>query len=126
MAPHARQVAELCTSHLEAAEGRPWKVLDIAAGHGLVCITLTRYNPKAEIVAVDWKNVLAVAEENARAAGIAARFQTLPGSAFVGDYGSGYALVLLTYILHHFDPAGCETLLGKVQRARNAGSRDLA
>src|SRR5207247_1296378 len=85
-------VAELLASLLDAAAGRPWKVLDIAAGHGLFGITLARYNPKAEIVAVDWKNVLAVAEENARAAGIADRFQTLPGSAFEVDYGSGYDL----------------------------------
>src|SRR5207244_63205 len=74
MAPLARLVAELLASLLDAAAGRPWKVLDIAAGHGLFGITLARYNPKAEIVAVDWKNVLAVAEENAHAAGIADRF----------------------------------------------------
>ena len=126
MAPLARLVAELLASLLDAAAGRPWKVLDIAAGHGLFGITLARYNPKAEIVAVDWKNVLAVAEENARAAGIADRFQTLPGSAFEVDYGSGYDLVLLTNILHHFDPAGCETLLGKVHRALKPGGRAVA
>src|SRR5439155_554468 len=88
--------------------------------------TLAMHNPRAEIVALDWKNVLAVAAENARTAGVANRFRTLPGSAFEVDYGSGYDLVLLTNILHHFDPAGCEALLGKVHRALAARGRAYA
>jgi len=123
MAPLAGLMAELLANLLEASAAPPWKVLDVAAGHGLFGITLARHNPKAEIVALDWKNVLAVAEENARTAGVAARFRTLPGSAFEVDYGSGYDLVLLTNILHHFDPAGCETLLRKVHRALAPGGR---
>jgi ubiquinone/menaquinone biosynthesis C-methylase UbiE len=123
MAPLAGLVAELLANLLEASAAPPWKVLDIAAGHGRFGITLARHNPRAEIVALDWKNVLAVAEENARAAGVADRFRTLPGSAFEMEYGSGYDLVLLTNILHHFDPAGCETLLRKVHRALKPGGR---
>ena len=123
MAPLAGLMAELLANLLEASAAPPWKVLDVAAGHGLFGITLARHNPKAEIVALDWKNVLAVAEENARTAGVAERFRTLPGSAFEVDYGSGYDLVLLTNILHHFDPAGCETLLRKVHRALAPGGR---
>ena len=126
MAPLARMMAELLANRLDASAAGPWKVLDIAAGHGLFGITLAMHNPKAEIVALDWKNVLAVAAENARAAGVANRFRTLPGSAFEVDYGSGYDLVLLTNILHHFDPAGCEALLGKVHRALAPGGRAVA
>src|SRR5881296_2426978 len=126
MAPLAGLMAEVLANLLEASAASPWKVLDIAAGHGLFGITLARHNPKAEIVALDWKNVLAVAAENARAAGVANRFRTLPGSAFEVDYGSGYDLVLLTNILHHFDPAGCEALLGKVHRALAPGGRAVA
>jgi len=123
MAPLARLVAELLANQLDADAGRPWKVLDIAAGHGLFGITLALHNANAEIVALDWKSVLTVAEENARAAGVADRFRTLPGSAFEVEYGAGYDLVLLTNILHHFDPAGCETLLRKVHRALKPGGR---
>ncbi len=123
MAPLARFVAVLVANLLDASAGARWKVLDIAAGHGLFGITLAEQNPNAEIVALDWKNVLAVAEENARNAGVRDRFRTLPGSAFDVDYGSGYDLVLLTNILHHFDPAGCETLLRKVHAALKPGGR---
>src|SRR5437667_349702 len=83
--------------------GEPWKVLDIAAGHGLFGIAVARQNPNSQIVALDWSNVLAVAQENARAAGLGDRYHTLPGSAFEVDYGGDYDLVLLTNFLHHFD-----------------------
>ncbi len=123
MAPLARMVAQLLANVLDAPAGGPCKVLDIAAGHGLFGITLAQQNPRAEIVAVDWTSVLALAEENARAAGVGERFRTLPGSAFEVDYGTGYDLVLLTNILHHFDVAGCETLLRKVRAALKPGGR---
>ena len=94
-----------------------WKVLDIAAGHGMFGITLARHNPKAEITALDWANVLEVAKENAQAAGVAARYKTIAGSAFEAEFGTGYDVVLLTNILHHFDVAACEALLGRVHAA---------
>jgi SAM-dependent methyltransferase len=66
---------------------------------------------------------LAVAQENAEAAGVAGRFHKLPGSAFDVDFGSGYDVVLLTNFLHHFDVPTCESLLRKVHRALNPGGR---
>lgn len=123
MAPMMALSAELIAKLVGANAGRKWKVLDIAAGHGLFGIAIARHNPNAEIVALDWPNVLGVAEENAQAAGIASRFRTLPGSAFEVDYGSGYDLVLLTNILHHFDVPTCETMLRKVHAALAAGGR---
>ncbi len=118
----AEQIAQL----LCADAGEPWKVLDIAAGHGLFGITLARHNPNAGIVAVDWPPVLAVARENAAAAGVAGRLQLLPGSAFEVEYGSDYDLVLLTNFLHHFDPPTCERLLRKVHAALAPGGRAVA
>lgn len=115
--------AELIAQKVGAASGEKWKVLDIAAGHGLFGITIARHNPNAEIVAVDWTNVLEVAKENAAAAGVADRISTIPGSAFDVDYGDGYDLALITNFLHHFDAATCETLLRKVHAALKPGGR---
>lgn len=67
--------------------------------------------------------MLDVAKENAAAAGVGSRYQTLPGSAFDVDYGTGYDVVLLTNFLHHFDPATCETLLRKVHAALAGNGR---
>src|SRR4051812_40201924 len=72
MAPLMMMPAQMIAEVLNASEREKWKVLDIAAGHGLFGIMLARANPNAEIYAVDWKNVLDVAQTNAIKAGVAA------------------------------------------------------
>src|SRR5262249_52849832 len=104
MAPLAGLTAELLNSILSARRSIPGSVLDIAAGHGLYGVTLARHHPEARVIAQDWSNVLQVAEENARKAGVTDRFEKRPGSAFDVDFGTGHTLVLLTNFLHHFDP----------------------
>lgn len=104
---------------------RKYKILDIAAGHGLFGIAFGKEYPTAEIAALDWPNVLEVAKQNAREAGLESRFRTIAGSAFEADFGSGYDVVLLTNFLHHFDQATCETLLRKVHAALQSGGRAI-
>jgi ubiquinone/menaquinone biosynthesis C-methylase UbiE len=123
MAPLMMMPSEAIARITGAEAGEKWRVLDIAAGHGLFGIAIARHNPQAEIVALDWPNVLEVAKENARKAGIDGRYSTLSGSAFDVDFGSGYDLVLLTNFLHHFDMPTCETLLRKVYAALRPGGR---
>jgi len=126
MAPMMALPAELIAGLMGANAGEKWKVLDIAAGHGLFGIALAKHNPNAEIVAVDWPNVLDVARENAKAAGVSGRYRTIAGSAFEVDYGSGYNLVLLTNFLHHFDVPTCERLLRKIHAALAPEGRAVA
>jgi ubiquinone/menaquinone biosynthesis C-methylase UbiE len=102
---------------------RPWKILDVAAGHGMFGIALARRHPRAQVVALDWGPVLAVAEENAREAGVADRVRLLPGDAFATDLGEGYDLVLLPNFLHHFDAPTCEKFLRRVHAALAPGGR---
>lgn len=113
MAMPAQMIAELISGEPAA----PMKVLDVAAGHGLFGIALAKINPNAHVVALDWPNVLDVASENARAAGVSERYTLLPGSAFEVDLESDYDVVLLTNFLHHFDPPTCEQLLKKIHSA---------
>jgi SAM-dependent methyltransferase len=123
MAPFARVTGKLLANLLAAPTGAPWKVLDVAAGHGMFGITLLEENPRAEVVALDWSNVLAVARENAAKAGVTGRFQTRAGSAFDVDWGGGYDLVLLPNFLHHFDEKGCGEILARAHRALAPGGR---
>ncbi len=123
MAPLMKMPAELIAKLVQADEGKKWKVLGLAVGHGLFEITLAKHNPNAEVWAVDWPNVLTVARENATAAGIAERYHTIPGSAFDVEYGTDYDLVLITNFLHHFDVPTCEKLLKKVHAALKPGGR---
>jgi ubiquinone/menaquinone biosynthesis C-methylase UbiE len=99
------------------------KVLDIAAGHGFFGITIAQRNPRAQIVAVDWPSVLAVATEHARAAGVQDRHRTLPGDAFRVEFPGGFDVALVTNFLHHFDPATCTSFLKKVHAALKPGGR---
>ncbi|HET9477992.1 MAG TPA: class I SAM-dependent methyltransferase, partial [Pyrinomonadaceae bacterium] len=115
--------AQLIAKLVDPNADRKLKVLDIAAGHGLFGIAFATNNPQAEITAIDWKAVLEVAKENAQKAGVSDRYNTIEGSAFDVEFGSGYDLVLLTNFLHHFDPPTCETLLRKVYSALAAGGR---
>jgi len=119
MAPAAQALSEIIS--LDAT--KPTRILDLAAGHGLFGIALAQRNPKAEVVPVDWPNVLEVAKGNADAAGVGDRYHLMPGSAFEVEFGKGFDVVLLTNFLHHFDPATCEALLRKIHASLNDGGR---
>lgn len=123
MAPMMALPAQLTMKLVDPAADRKLKILDIAAGHGLYGLAFAKNNPQANVVALDWPNVLEVAKENAAAAGVADRYATISGSAFEVDYGEDYDLILLTNFLHHFDPPTNETLLRKVHAALGEGGR---
>lgn len=110
MGPMMRMPAKLLADLVGDDPARPLRVLDVAAGHGLFGIAVAERDPQAHITALDWANVLAVAQENATRAGIADRYSLLPGSAFEVDWGGPYDVVLLTNFLHHFDVATCERI----------------
>jgi hypothetical protein len=103
----------------------PMRVLDIAAGHGLYGIEIARQNSQAHVTGLDWAPVLQVALDNAHKAGVADRYDTLPGSAFDTDFAGRYDAILLTNFLHHFDKPTCVALLKKVRAALLPGGRAL-
>ncbi len=125
MAPLTTVSAGFIADLAHAKEGKPCKVLDIAAGHGMFGITIAKQNPNAHITAADWAPVLAVAKENAVAAGVADRVAFRPGSAFEADLGEGYDIVLLTKIFHHFDMPTCEKLMRRVHEALRPGGKAI-
>ena len=125
MAPLMQMPAQLLAGLVGGDAGRPLRVLDVAAGHGLFGIAIAQAYPKAHITALDWPNVLAVAKENAERAGIAGRYTLKPGSAFDLDWGGPYDIVLFTNFLHHFDVPTNETLARKAFAALAPGGRAL-
>jgi 2-polyprenyl-3-methyl-5-hydroxy-6-metoxy-1,4-benzoquinol methylase len=121
MAPMTVPSSEVVAQH--TAGSGPLKVLDIAAGHGMYGLTIARRNPSAKIHALDWKNVLAVAHENAVKFGTADRWHAIEGSAFTTDYGSGYDAVLVTNFIHHFDVPTNTGLFKKIRAAMKPGGK---
>ena len=125
MAPLMQMPARLLADLVGGDAGQPLRVLDVAAGHGVHGITIADCYPQAHVTALDWANVLAVAEENARRAGLDGRYALRPGSAFDVDWGGPYDIVLLTNFLHHFDVPTCDKLAAKAYAALAPGGRAL-
>jgi ubiquinone/menaquinone biosynthesis C-methylase UbiE len=125
MAPLMHMPAQLLAGLVGDTGARPLRVLDVAAGHGLFGIAIAERQPQAHVTALDWPNVLAVAEENARRAGLADRYALRPGSAFDVDWGGPYDVVLLTNFLHHFDVPTCDQLAASAYAALAPGGRAL-
>jgi 2-polyprenyl-3-methyl-5-hydroxy-6-metoxy-1,4-benzoquinol methylase len=118
MMPSAQAIADIL-----GASAAPMRVLDLAAGHGIFGLVIAQHNPKAEIVAVDWAQVLEVATENAKAMGVGDRHRTLAGDAFKVDYGSGFDVALVTNFVHHFDRQTNVAFLKRVAGALKTGGR---
>jgi 2-polyprenyl-3-methyl-5-hydroxy-6-metoxy-1,4-benzoquinol methylase len=125
MAPLMELPAKLLTDLIQADPQEGLRVLDVAAGHGLFGIAIAVQYPNAQVTALDWANVLSVAQENAKEAGVAHRHSLLSGSAFDLDWKGPYDLVLLTNFLHHFDLATCKSLAEKAYKALAPGGRTI-
>jgi 2-polyprenyl-3-methyl-5-hydroxy-6-metoxy-1,4-benzoquinol methylase len=123
MAPLMQMPARLLAELVGGDSEQPLRVLDVAAGHGLFGITIAERHSRAHVTALDWPNVLKVATENARRAGVAERHAALPGSAFDVAWGGPYDVVLLTNFLHHFDLPTCEQLAARAYAALAPGGR---
>jgi 2-polyprenyl-3-methyl-5-hydroxy-6-metoxy-1,4-benzoquinol methylase len=123
MVPLMQMPSQLLTDLIGGDTQKPLRVLDVAAGHGMFGIAVAQRYPRAHITALDWPNVLAVAAENARAAGLGDRHTLLPGSAFDVNWGGPYDVVLLTNFLHHFDVPTCGKILAKAYASLAAGGR---
>jgi 2-polyprenyl-3-methyl-5-hydroxy-6-metoxy-1,4-benzoquinol methylase len=117
MMPNAMAMAEILPTSGET------RVLDLAAGHGMFGITLAQRNPRADIVAVDWPAVLAVAKSHAVKMGVGERYRTIAGDAFAVDFGSGFDIALVTNFLHHFDKETNVAFMRKVAAALKPGGR---
>jgi 2-polyprenyl-3-methyl-5-hydroxy-6-metoxy-1,4-benzoquinol methylase len=123
MTPVTVAAAKATAAHIAAWAAPPRRVLDVAAGAGMFGICVAQACPEASIVAVDWRDVVAVAGRNAERASVGERYRTLAGDAFGVDWGGGYDLVLLAHILHHFDHASCVALLRRVRDSLAPGGR---
>jgi hypothetical protein len=73
MAPMMHLPARMLVDLVGGDRERPIRVLDVAAGHGIFGVSIAERYPHAHITVPDWPNVLAVAMEYAKQAGVAER-----------------------------------------------------
>jgi SAM-dependent methyltransferase len=123
MAAMAAPSAEVIVALTGAASMETCKVLDIAASHGVYGISFAKANPRAEVYACDWRNVLPFARQRAEREGVSERFHEIPGSAFDVDFGQDFDIVLVPNFFHHFDRGTNERLMRKIHAALREGGR---
>ena len=117
MAPVMQLPAQLLAKHLDPHANKPLAILDIAAGHGLFGLAFAHQNPHATITAIDWPNVLTIAQNHAKERGLSDRFTTISGNAFDTNFHGPHDIAILANILHHFDHNTCITILKKVNNS---------
>lgn len=119
MGPAAQQIAAL----VNQGQTAPLRVLDVAASHGLFGFSVAQQNPQAQIVALDWANVLEITRANAERWGLTDRLTTIAGDAFTVDLQGPYDVILLPNLLHHFPFAENVKLLQRLKAALKPGGR---
>lgn len=123
MAAVMQRPAHMLAQYLNPTPKHPLTVLDIAAGHGLFGLAFAQQNPHTTVTAIDWPNVLTVAQTHAQEQGLAHQFSTRSGNALSTEFGHPYDIAILANILHHFDPNTCIKLLKKVYQSLHPNGR---
>ncbi len=91
-------------------------VVDIAGGYGALLAAILRRNPNARGVLFDLPHVVAAAERELRAAGVANRCTCVGGDFFATELPEGDAYVL-AQILHDWDDERSVAILKQCRRA---------
>jgi predicted O-methyltransferase YrrM len=92
-------------------------MLDLGGGSGAYSIAFARTGPGLKAEMMDLGDVIPLAQENIRQAGLADRIRTRVGDMLCDPLGENYDLVLVSAICHMFSPEENRKLL---RRAYNA------
>ena len=93
------------------------RMLDLGGGSGAYSIAFARATPGLESEILDLAEVVPLARENIRKAGLADHITTRVGDMLLDPLGQNYDLILVSAICHMFSPEQNRELL---QRAYNA------
>jgi SAM-dependent methyltransferase len=94
------------------ARGSP-SVLDLGAGSAVWGITLAQSRHELRVTAVDWAEVIPVAQRVVARFGLTERFQFVAGDLLQADFGTGHAVATLGQILHSEGEQRSRALLRK-------------
>jgi 2-polyprenyl-3-methyl-5-hydroxy-6-metoxy-1,4-benzoquinol methylase len=98
-------------------------VLDLGGGPGRYAILFAEHWPGLHVTIFDLPEVVKIAEENCRAAGLNGRVKTKAGSYLQDELSGEYDVVFLSDVLHQEDPDTCELIIRKAYRALKPGGR---
>nr|UUG47307.1 o-methyltransferase [Amycolatopsis sp.] len=101
---------------------RPFRrLLDVGAGSGSFCLELCRMYPELHATVYDQPFVCEMADKNIADANLGGRVDSHAGDFWAEDLPPGYDVMLLSNILHDWNPQQNKTLLGKCHAALPAG-----
>lgn len=94
------------------------RMLDLGGGSGVYSIACVRSSPELKSEIVDIPDVVPIAQEHIRQAGLEDRIKVLPGDMLTAPLPpQSYDLVLLSSICHMFSPQENRALLARVHGA---------
>jgi len=99
------------------------RVLDLGGGSGAYTVAVLRANPGARGEILDLPPVIRLATRYIREAGMEDRIRLRPGDFLVDPLGSGFDLVLLSYVMHLNPVEANRRLLERVFAALEPGGR---
>jgi 2-polyprenyl-3-methyl-5-hydroxy-6-metoxy-1,4-benzoquinol methylase len=93
------------------------RLLDIAGSHGLVGAAICRRHPPMRSTVLDLPQAVPHARALAAREGIDDIVEHRPGNLVTDDFGTGWDVVVLSNILHHFEPPQIAQLLRRAYDA---------
>ena len=124
LAGRAKNVAPLLAARiLLPSDAR--LLVDVGGGTGIYSIAFLQANPNLRALVLDRPEVLKVAQEMAKAYGVADRLQTQPADMFRTSMPMDVDVELLSNILHDWDVAECRTLIARCAASLRPGGQLL-
>jgi ubiquinone/menaquinone biosynthesis C-methylase UbiE len=112
----ARFDAPVLSRHVPVRKGAT-RLLDLAGSHGLMGAAIARKHPPLRSTVIDLAPALEHARRLAKSEGHADIVEHREGNVLTDDFGTGWDVVLLSNILHHFTPRDVQTIMQRAYRA---------
>jgi 2-polyprenyl-3-methyl-5-hydroxy-6-metoxy-1,4-benzoquinol methylase len=99
----------------------PHRLLDVGGSHGSYAAAFCRRYPTLTATVLDLAPVVEIGAELIEAAGLSERIEFRAGDVRLGDLGSGFDIVLLFDLLHHFPAEQAREVVGRAVAALAPG-----
>lgn len=96
-------------------------MLDLAGGPATYAIKFLQAHPQMRATLFDRAEVIEIAQEQVREAGLEERFSYLAGDCLTDDIGTGYDFVFVSNLIHSFSYSENASLIKKIYNALISG-----
>jgi precorrin-6B methylase 2 len=121
MHDYARLRGSEVVSYLDLAGAS--RLIDVGGGPGTYAILFARAWPDLEVTVFDLPDVVPLAKENCRTAGVGDRVRVVAGSYLEDELGEGFDVAFVSDVLHQESREAAVEVLRRVWRAIRPGGR---